>query len=244
MLGTKSEMATIYDLNTGQKVSSFVPQIYNQYNKNRATFDPTDELILSDGVLWDVRSGREIHKFDKLNQNLSGVFHPNGLEVISNTEVWDLRTFHLLRTVNTIEQCQLKFSAQNVMYAISYEVDNNMDMDNYNSYESSFKVLDSLDYSSIATVDVKRNIYDLCVNRFGTKIAVVENQGGYATAEESVVKIYSVGRKKHNEDEMVRHVTDKIKAKTNENVFQEEDDDEPSGSEQTDSDNDHDSGKS
>lgn len=204
ILGTKSEVATIYDLNTGKKISQFVPQIYNQYFKNRATFDPTDELILSDGVLWDVRSGREIHKFDKLNQNLSGVFHPNGLEVISNTEVWDLRTFHLLRTVNTIEQCQLKFSAQNVMYAISSEVDNNMDMDNYNSYESSFKVLDSLDYSSIATVDVKRNIYDLCVNRYGTLIAIVENQSGYATTEESVVKIYSVGRTKHNEDEMVR----------------------------------------
>lgn len=129
------------------------------------------------------------------------------------------------------------------MYAISYEVDNNMDMDNYNSYESSFKVLDSLDYSSIATVDVKRNIYDLCVNRFGTKIAVVENQGGYATAEESVVKIYSVGRKKHNEDEMVRQGASKNKAKDNESVFQEDEDDEPSGSEQTDSDNDHDSGE-
>uniref|UniRef100_A0A336LYJ1 CSON005995 protein n=1 Tax=Culicoides sonorensis TaxID=179676 RepID=A0A336LYJ1_CULSO len=221
VLGTKSEVATIYDINTGQKITQFVPQIYNQYLKNRATFDPSDELILSDGVLWDVRSGREIHKFDKLNQNLSGVFHPNGLEVISNTEVWDLRTFHLLRTVNTLEQCQLKFSAQNVMYAISSEVENNMDMDSY-SYESSFKVLDSLDYSSIATVDVKRNIYDLCINRFGTKIAVVENQGGYATVEESAVKIYSVGRKKNNDDEM------------------EEEDDEPSGSEQSDSDNDDD----
>lgn len=57
------------------------PSQSNQYNKNRATFNPTDELVLSDGVLWDVTSGKEIHKFDKLNQTLSGVFHPNGLEV-------------------------------------------------------------------------------------------------------------------------------------------------------------------
>lgn len=35
----------------------------------------------TDGVLWDVRSEKEIHKFDKLNQAISGVFHPNGLEV-------------------------------------------------------------------------------------------------------------------------------------------------------------------
>lgn len=62
-------------------MSTFVPKIFNQYTKNRATFNPTDDLILSDGVLWDVKSGKEIHKFDKLNQTISGVFHPNGLEV-------------------------------------------------------------------------------------------------------------------------------------------------------------------
>lgn len=38
-------------------------------------------LVLADGVLWDVRSGKEIHKFDKFNQCISGVFHPNCLEV-------------------------------------------------------------------------------------------------------------------------------------------------------------------
>lgn len=57
------------------------PSISNNYTKNRATYSPTDELVLSDGVLWDVGSGKSIHKFDKLNQTLSGVFHPNGMEV-------------------------------------------------------------------------------------------------------------------------------------------------------------------
>lgn len=118
ILGTKEEAATIYDLTTGQKVSRFVPTILNQYSKNRATFYPTDELILSglykgnflfcfesnrielktfifhfilaDGVLWDVRSGREIHKFDKLNQAISGVFHPNGLEVSVQMELIEI----------------------------------------------------------------------------------------------------------------------------------------------------------
>ena len=53
---------------------------------------------------------RQIHKFDKLNQNLSGVFHPNGLEIISNTEVWDIRTFHLLRTVPQLDNCHVTFN--------------------------------------------------------------------------------------------------------------------------------------
>lgn len=71
----------MYDVATGKKILTLTPQISNQYTKNRATYSPTDELILSDGVLWDVNSGKEIHKLDKLNQTLSGVFHPNGLEV-------------------------------------------------------------------------------------------------------------------------------------------------------------------
>lgn len=47
ILGTKAEKATIYDLNTGQIVRQFVPSIYNQYTRNKATYYPTDELILS-----------------------------------------------------------------------------------------------------------------------------------------------------------------------------------------------------
>ena len=94
----------IYDVTTGEKVLTLTPQISNQYTKNRATFSPSDEIVLSDGVLFDVNSGKEIHKLDKLNQTLSGVFHPSGLEIISNAEVWDLRTFHLMRTVPALEQ--------------------------------------------------------------------------------------------------------------------------------------------
>lgn len=43
--------------------------------------------MLSDGLLWDVRSATIIHKFDKLNPHISGLFHPRGLEAIINTEV-------------------------------------------------------------------------------------------------------------------------------------------------------------
>uniref|UniRef100_A0A2M4CQF2 Putative hiv-1 vpr-binding protein n=1 Tax=Anopheles darlingi TaxID=43151 RepID=A0A2M4CQF2_ANODA len=202
ILATTNEVASIYDLNTGQRITKFEPAISNQYTKNRATFCPTDELILSDGVLWDVTSGKEIYKFDKLNQNISGVFHPNGLEIVANTEVWDLRTFHLLRTVVSLDQSHVTFSPQNVLYGIKLE-NNCTDLMENGAYETSFKVLDSYDYSSISTVDVKRNIFDLAVNVYGSQIAVVENQGSYSnsTTVESVVRIYSVGRKKNTGDD-------------------------------------------
>lgn len=198
IIGTKGESATIYDVTTGTQLAKLTPTISNQYTKNKATFSPTDELVLSDGVLWDVNSNQQIHKLDKLNQTQSGVFHPNGLEIVSNTEVWDLRTFHLLKTVPALNQSQVYFSpVNNAIYSIALEQENDDDT----TFDSSFKTLDASDYSSIATIDVKRNIYDLCVNSFDSQIAIVENQGLYHSIQESVVRIYDVGRRRDDEDE-------------------------------------------
>ncbi|XP_060518172.1 protein mahjong-like isoform X1 [Cylas formicarius] len=199
ILGTKGEVATIYDANTGSSITRLIPTISNQYTKNKATFSMNDELILSDGVLFDVNSGKPIHKLDKLNQTQSGLFHPNGLEIVSNTEVWDIRTFHLLKTVPALNQCAVTFSPVNsALYAISMEQE--MD-DGDSSFDSSFKTFDSNDYSSIATIDVKRNIYELAVNCYDTQIAMVENQGMYNSVQESVVRLYDVGRRRDDEDE-------------------------------------------
>ncbi|XP_011187947.1 protein mahjong isoform X2 [Zeugodacus cucurbitae] len=205
VLGTQNDCAIIYDITTGNKISTFTPTLSNQYVKNRATFCPTDELILSDGVLWDVRSGKEIHKFDKLNQCLSGVFHPNGLEIISNTEVWDLRTFHLLQTVPVLDQCFLKFSPMRVIYSYNAEAsDERIDamLEELPACETSFKVLDAYDYSSISTIDVRRGIYDMSISDNGSLIALVENQPSYDSRPETFVKIYAVGMKKiENQEE-------------------------------------------
>ncbi|XP_057334525.1 DDB1- and CUL4-associated factor 1 isoform X2 [Microplitis mediator] len=199
IIGTQNENATIYDIATGKLISTLTPSISsNRYTKNRATFSMNDELVLSDGILWDVNSGKEIHKFDKLNQALNGVFHPNGTEVVANTEVWDLRTFHLLNTVPSLDQMKVVFSPINhVIYASLFEVD----PDDESSYVTSFKTLDALDYSNIATYDVKRGIYSLACNKYDTQIAIVENQGDFDNVQESSVRLYDVGRRRDDEDE-------------------------------------------
>ncbi|XP_063836773.1 protein mahjong [Ostrinia nubilalis] len=198
IIGTRGETATIFDTRTGSELMTLTPAISNQYAKNRATFNPTDELVLSDGVLWDVNSGKEIHKFDKLNQTHSGVFHPNGLEVISNTEVWDLRTFHLLRTVPTLDKSEVIF---NPTCTALYAVCSDQDSEERSQFDTSFKTLDPFDYSSIATIDVKRNIYSLSVSRWGTQISLVENMGDFDQVQESCVKVYDVGRKRDHDDD-------------------------------------------
>lgn len=115
--------------------------------------------------------------------------------------MWDIRTFHLLKTVPVLNQCQVTFSPVNsAIYAIALE----QDLDDDTAFDSSFKTVDAVDYSSIATIDVKKKIYTLAVNRYDTQIAVVENQGVYQSVQESVVRIYDVGRKRDDEDEQVR----------------------------------------
>ena len=44
MLATQNEIAAIYDIVTGQKIREMKPVVSNNYAKNRATFDPSDEL--------------------------------------------------------------------------------------------------------------------------------------------------------------------------------------------------------
>uniref|UniRef100_A0A4W5QJ73 DDB1- and CUL4-associated factor 1 n=1 Tax=Hucho hucho TaxID=62062 RepID=A0A4W5QJ73_9TELE len=179
VIGTKEHIAHIYDIQTGQKTLTLnYPDLANNYKRNCATFNPTDDLVLNDGVLWDVRSARAIHKFDKFNMNISGVFHPNGLEVIVNTEIWDLRTFHLLHTVPALDQCRIVFNNNGtVIYGAMLQADDDddiMEMQTKTPFGSSFRTFNATDYKPIATIDVKRNIFDLCTDTKDCYLAVIE----------------------------------------------------------------------
>lgn len=129
------------------------------------------------------------------------------LQIIANTEVWDLRTFHLLQTVPVLDQRNCTFSPMHVIYGASLGADRDHDMET-TTYDTSFNVLDAYDYSSIATIDVKRNINDLSVSANGSLIAVVEDHSGYDSKQETYVKIYAVGVKKSERSEEVRAVKD------------------------------------
>uniref|UniRef100_A0A8C9EUN4 DDB1 and CUL4 associated factor 1 n=1 Tax=Pavo cristatus TaxID=9049 RepID=A0A8C9EUN4_PAVCR len=200
-------MKSIYDIQTGNKLLTlFNPDLANNYKKNCATFNPTDDLVLNDGVLWDVRSAQAIHKFDKFNMTISGVFHPNGLEVIVNTEIWDLRTFHLLHTVPALDQCRVVFNyTGTVMYGAMLQADDEdelLEERMRSPFGSSFRTFNATDYKPIATIDVKRNIFDLCTDSKDCYLAVIENQGSMDSMNmDTVCRLYEVGRQRLAEDE-------------------------------------------
>ncbi|VDN23691.1 unnamed protein product [Cylicostephanus goldi] len=83
--------------------------------------------------------------FDQLNTTGCSVFHPQGNEIIINTEVWDTRTFRLLHLVPGLEHCKLVFnSSGNIVYAAMYSDCADVFR---NTYCASFRTFDTSDYS-------------------------------------------------------------------------------------------------
>ena len=72
----------------------------------------------------------------------------------------DIRTFHLLRTVPQLGQCQVVFNyGGEVIFANSVKV---LEINSENRFLTAFKIFDSSDYSLIATIDTKNNVVGLC----------------------------------------------------------------------------------
>jgi len=53
----------------------------------------------------------------------------------------------------------------------------------------------------LATVDVKKTVFDIACNNYDTQIAIVENQFMDGSINESIVQIYDVGRFRNEEED-------------------------------------------
>jgi HIV-1 Vpr-binding protein len=72
----------------------------------------TGELVLWGATLWDPRVPAPLHTFDQLSAGgAGGCFHPGGAEIILNSEVWDLRTRKLLRSVPLLDGTSVTFNS-------------------------------------------------------------------------------------------------------------------------------------
>ena len=88
------------------------------WGDQRAHFGHGDTLVLWGSLLWDLRMPTPIHRFDRFTDAGRSRFHPNGLEILLNSEVWDLRTHKLLRTVPSLDGTDFAFSSSGeVVYA-------------------------------------------------------------------------------------------------------------------------------
>merc|ERR1712129_337266 len=76
-----------------------------------------------------------------------------------------------------------------------------MGTDDGEVYDSAFKTMGARDYSSIATIETRRGVVDISSSVNDLQVAVVENSMGPQIKEESVVRLYDVGRLKADEED-------------------------------------------
>ena len=89
-------------------------------------------------------------------------------------------------------------------FIIVYEDDVANQIDEKMYYGTSFRTFDGRDYSSIATIDVKKNISALAIDPRDCFIAIIENQynrDNSIYAQDKFARLYQVGRCREEDDE-------------------------------------------
>nr|KYP57208.1 Protein VPRBP [Cajanus cajan] len=168
-------------------------------------FNPSDSMLLWNGVLWDRRVSRPVHRFDQFTDYGGGGFHPAGNEVIINSEVWDLRKFRLLRSVPSLDQTSITFNARgDVMYAIlRRNLEDVMSAVHTRRVKhplfAAFRTVDAINYSDIATIPVDRCVLDFAAEPTDSFVGLVtmdDQDEMYASA-----RIYEIGRRRPTDDD-------------------------------------------
>ncbi|GJP50047.1 hypothetical protein CLOM_g9196, partial [Closterium sp. NIES-68] len=165
-----------------------------------SAFRPLDDLLLWNGYLWDPRISEPVHRFDQFSDYGGGGFHPSGNEVIINSEVWDLRTRKLLRSVPSLDQTCITFNTTGeVIYATLRRTSDDLlaalhGRRRKHPLFSAFKTIDATSYTDIATVNVDRCVLDLAIEPTDSYVAVVAvDEHGES---DSVARVFEVGRQR------------------------------------------------
>lgn len=126
-------------------------------------------------------------------------------QVVINSEVWDLRSFKLLRSVPSLDQTVITFNAtRDVIYAI---LRRNLDditsalhpRRSRHPLASAFRTMDAVDYTDIATTSVDRCVLDLAIEPTDCLISVIALDGHEEM--DAFARLYEVGRRKPTDDD-------------------------------------------
>ena len=95
------------------------------------------------------------------------------------------------------------FKVSNYFFILVHEDDSVEEIEE-KPFSSSFRTFDGHDYSSIATIDVKRSITSLAIDPSDNYIAIIENQCNRDSSLYSldkVARVYEIGRCREEDDE-------------------------------------------
>lgn len=160
--------ALVYDVGSGQRAQTLEDASGGPVIRTAvwadAVWSPDGQLLLWGHALWDPRaaSDRPVHRFEAFSNSDfgAGAFHPRGGVAVINSEVWDLRTFKLMKSVPALlAGAELKFApgcGGDVAYAFLRGGRDESGLAaarrSKNSLRSAFRTIDTVDWSEIATV--------------------------------------------------------------------------------------------
>ncbi|XP_070558186.1 DDB1- and CUL4-associated factor 1-like [Ptychodera flava] len=197
LVGMNQRAAYVYDTTTFQEVVKLYDHHISTFcYTNYAFFDPTDSMILADGILWDVRSAKLIHRFEQLSSlqefcPLPGFFHPTGREIISQGEIWDMRTFRLLKSVPDIEPCSVHLTFSSNGDGL---VGGTTRYSTRDPTESFLRTFDGTTYETLLTFDFTWGISALSIDPTDRYLAAI------AERRPGTCRIYDIGRKRSDEE--------------------------------------------
>eukprot|EP00898_Chlorokybus_atmophyticus_P007939 jgi/Chlat1/8146/Chrsp76S07604 len=203
--GMDDVYAAIHDVRTGVVVQTLSDTGRNSARQVHvgAFFSPSDALLLWGNELWDHRVPTVLHRFDQFTDNGGGRFHPSGNEAILNSEVWDLRTYKLLRSVPSLDRSAICFNGTgDVIYAHlrrPTEDPRSVLHARHRKHPlwSSFRTVDAVDYSHINTFEVDRCVMDVAVESTDSFVAVAAaDRTSDGFRRDSFVRVYEVGRRR------------------------------------------------
>ncbi|TKR68560.1 hypothetical protein L596_024524 [Steinernema carpocapsae] len=207
---TSDDYAKVYDLESESVVVQFKEgstTAGHPYQRNIAMFDFKDTMLMSNGVLYDFRVGSAapIHTFDKLNTENSGIFHPDCISLILNTEVYDLRNYRLMHHVPILDDAKIAFNSMGtVLYSMP-----RTDPDEEDDFNTVFKpqvtTLNAKNFEIIATNPFKRYLYDFSVDHSEGRIATVEKCDGMFVPEGNMCRILDIGKVRDDDEARAPH---------------------------------------
>lgn len=145
------------------------------------------------------------------------------VQVIINSEVWDLRKFRLLRSVPSLDQTAITFNARgDVIYAIlRRNLEDVMSAVHTRRAKhplfAAFRTVDAVNYADIATIPVDRCVLDFATEPTDSFVGLITMDDQEEML--SSARVYEIGRRRPTDDD-----SDPDDAESEEDEEEEDDD--------------------
>lgn len=171
----------VYDVQSKKKIFS-IEEKWREEISPDPYYHLCEDILLTDNILWDLRMKKKIHKFDQISDRGYTVCHPNGLELIIDSEIWDIRTLKLLKTCHDLSSTKYLVFNKDMLF-VTYDHDHSAHQ---------FNVIDPKTYQTIYVKDVKNTIIDFAVDENDMNLCIISND---FISRNTLCNIYEIGRK-------------------------------------------------